>query len=195
MAIAPPLALPTVPTVQPLDSATIGAATPPPSPGLEPGLPAMLTPCAPLLPSAVPPAPAAERPASAAPGVPAPPPLLPALALLPAAAPALPAAPAPAPAPPPAAEPATPPLPPLPAAGAGPPLLPAAGAAPMPQESIGTVVRATLHAGNVPLPLMGAVWRALHSGPGAQRPASSVQGVTSMSSFASIAATCMAMST
>lgn len=42
---------------------------------------------------------------------------------------------------------------------------------------IGPVVRCTMQVGKVPVPVIAAVCRALHSGPGAQLPLASVQGV------------------
>jgi hypothetical protein len=53
----------------------------------------------------------------------------------------------------------------------------------MPHELIGAVVRATLQLGNVPLPIIACVLKALHSGPGAHLPSASVHGVTSKIGF------------
>src|SRR5262245_17992925 len=160
-------------------------ALPPPAPAspTPPGRPATPVPAAPQVPAAAP----APPPATAPP---------PAAAAAPAAAPAPPpAAPRPAlPAPPPLPAVAGPPA--RPAEPAAPPLVPALGAIGPPlHESIGAVVRGTVQAGNVPPPMIGLVWMALHSGPGAHLPSASVQGVTSMPSLASIALTCCAMFT
>ena len=84
--------------------------------------------------------------------------------------------------------PPVPPVPPMPALPPAPPppappfpALPAA-----PHDAMGSVVRAMVHDGKVPVPLIRSFPKALQSGPGENAPFESVQGVTSIPSFASI---------